>query len=134
MNSGQQLRRVLAVTLVCCFAGCTWNAETTGGQLNQIKSGMTRERVVNRLGEPAETNLVNGGPSEDLYACDEQGQIMVVKKSLSPLAPLYLIPGGAVLANLGQDNLIRRTRKCAVHYDQGKVVSTSQTNGVVFTK
>ena len=128
------MRRVLAATLACYFAGCAVSAETTGGQLNQIRPGMTREQVVGSLGEPAETNLVNGAPSEDLYACDEQGQIMVVKNSLSPLAPLYIIPFVGLVDSIRNSNLIKRARKCAVNYDQGLVLSTSQTNGIVFTK
>ena len=112
------------------FAGCVLSAEMTGGQFNQIKPGMTRERIVGSLGEPAKTNMVNGAPSEDLYACDEHGQIMVVKSTLSPLAPLYIIPipvAGTIDA-IKNEKLIERTRKCAVHYDQNRVVSTSQTN------
>lgn len=134
----QRLRRVLAGMLACCFAGCGVSAQTTGGQLDQIKPGMTREQVVGSLGEPAQTDLVNGEPSKDLYACDEKGQIMVVKESLSPLSPLYIIPlvGGAALVvdETKRSNLIKRARKCAVNYDQGRAVSTTQTNGIVYTK
>lgn len=57
-------------------------------------------------------------------------------RTLSPLAPLYIIPipFAAAIDNIKRDNLIKRGRKCAVSYDQGRVVSTSQTNGFVLTK
>jgi hypothetical protein len=145
-----RLRRVLATTLACYFAGCGVSAQTTGGQLNQIKPGMTREEVVGSLGEPAQTNLVNGAPSEDLYACDEQGQIMVVRNpQWSPYsmfaAPLIFVPFAALafipvsaatsVVNASRLNdLNKRGRVCAVNYDQGLVLSTSQKNGTVFTK
>ncbi len=145
-----RLRRLLATTLACYFAGCGVSAQTTGGQLNQIKPGMTREQVVGSLGEPAQTNLVNGAPSEDLYGCDEQGRIMVVRNAQSPpysifAAPLIFVPFAAlafipvtvvngIVTEAQLDNLSKRARKCAVNYDQGLVLSTSQTNGIVFTK
>jgi hypothetical protein len=133
--------------LACYFAGCAVSAETTGGQLDQIKPGMTREEVIGSLGEPAETNLVNSAPSEDLYTCDEQGQVMVVRNpqsslltlplALVPFVALVLIPVGivdAVIDPTNPRNLSKRTRKCTVNYDQGKVVSTGQTGGIVYTK
>ena len=51
-----RFRRLLAATLACFFAGCAVSAETTGGQLNGIKPGMTREQVVSSSGEPARTD------------------------------------------------------------------------------
>jgi len=128
------LRRLLAATLACYFAGCAVSAETTGGQLNQIRPGMTREQVVGSLGEPAETNLVNGAPSKDLYACDEQGQIMVVRESKLAFLAEGLVFPLALVDFFRLNNLNERGFHCAVRYDQGKVVSTSQTNGIVFTK
>ncbi len=95
---------------------------------------MTREQVVRSLGEPAQTNLVNSAPSEDLYACDEQGQIMVVRDSSRSPSLDWIIPGASMVDSIKLNNLIKRARKCAVNYDQGRVVSTAQTNGIVFTK
>ncbi len=121
-----QLRRVLAATLACYLAGCAVSAETTDGQFNQIKPAMSREQVVGSLGKPARTGLVNGAPSEDQYACDEQGQIMVV--GFSPFVflaeGLLIIP--ALVDFIKLNSLNKRVRKCTVHYDQGRVVSTSQ--------
>jgi hypothetical protein len=112
------------------------SAETTRGQLNQIKPGMTREQVIDSLGEPAQTNLVNSAPSEDLYACDEQGQIIVVRESTLTLfvETLLIIP--AAVDNLRLNHLRSRSSICAVHYDQDRVLSTSQpgVNGIVLTK
>jgi hypothetical protein len=96
---------------------------------------MTREQVVGSLGEPAQTDLVNSAPSEDRYACDEQGQIIVVRDSLGSLSPDWFIPGASMIDYFKRVNLMKRARKCAVNYDQGgRVVSTSQTNGIVLTK
>jgi hypothetical protein len=112
------------------LAGCAVSSETTAGQFSQIKRNMTREQVIGSLGDPALTNSANGTPSEDLYACDEQGQIMVVRESRSLMIaedfvfPLWLVDGIKLV----------RVRKSAVNYIQGKVVSTSQTNDIVFTK
>jgi hypothetical protein len=128
-----ELRRLIAATLACFFAGCAVSAETTGGQLNQIKAGMTREQVIGSLGEPARTSLLNGALSSDVYACDEQGQIMVVKQSkLGTLAGGLLFPLGLV-DSIKFINLTERSSECAIRYDQGRVVSTSQTMGIVFT-
>ena len=124
----------MAATLACYFASCAVSAETTGGQFNQIKLGMTREQVVGSLGDPAQTNLVNGAPSEDLYACDEQGRIVVAKNSQFIFSAEGLLFVPAIIDLIKLNDLVKRGRNCAVHYDQGRVVSTSQTNGIVFTK
>lgn len=129
-----ELRRVLAATLACYFAGCAVSAEPTGGQFNQIKTGMTREQVVVSLGEPARTSFVNGAPSEDRYACDEQGQIMVVRESQLAFLAEGLVFPLALVDFVKLNNLVKRGRNCAVHYDQGRVVSTSQSNGIVLTQ
>jgi hypothetical protein len=128
-----QFRRVLAAALACYFTGCAVSAETTGGQFNQINRGMTREQVVGSLGEPAETSLVNGAPSEDLWSCDHQGQIMVVKYSpiVTTLETILIVPIWVDAYRLR--NLDERSRKCAVHYDQDRVLSTSLNNGLVFS-
>ncbi len=129
------MRRVLAATLACYLAGCAVSAETTGGQFNQIKPGMTREEVVGSLGEPAQTKLVNSAPSEDLYACDEQGQIMVVRNSQFVFLAEGLLFPLALVDFVKLNNLVKQGRHCAVHYDQGMVVSTGgPNNGVVFAK
>jgi len=129
MKPRQHLQRVFAATLACYFAGCAMSAETTGGQLNQIKPGMTRDQVVGSLGEPTETNSVNGTPSEDLYSCDEQGQIMVVRDSI-PVAvveDILFIP--MAIDDIKIYRMRNRGRICAVHYLQGRVASTSQPDG-----
>ena len=122
------------MTLACYFAGCAVSDETTGGQLNLVKPGMTREQVIGSLGDPARTNLENGAPSEDLYACDEQGQIMVVRESeLAFLAEGLVFPL-ALVDFVRLNDLSKRARNCAVYYQQGKVVSTSQKNGLVLSQ
>lgn len=123
-------------TLACFFAGCAVSAQTTGGQLNGIKPGMTREQVVSSLGEPARTDLVNGAPSKDVYACDEQGQIMVVRESILALSVEYLLVIPAAVDTLRLDHLNKSARICEVHYDNDRVLSTSQpgANGIVLTK
>lgn len=134
--------------LACCFAGCGVSAQTTGGQLDQVKTGMTREQVVGNLGEPAQTHLVNGAPSEDIYICDEQGQIMVMKNRNPEAAaasvaavPLMFVPFAwlAEMAIMPVAAVVGASRespsgRCSVNYDQGLVLSTSQTNGIVYTK
>jgi len=127
-------RRVLAAAVACYFTGCAVSVETTGGQLNQIKRGMTRYQVVGSLGEPAQTSLVNGAPSEDLWSCDQQGQIMVVKYSpvVATIETLLIIPFAVDAFRLR--NLTDRGRKCAVQYDQNQVLSTSLNSGFVFAQ
>jgi hypothetical protein len=138
------MKRIVTVTMAALaatlallstlLAGCAVSSETTGGQLNQIKPGMSREQVVDSLGDPARTDLENGAPSEDLYVCDEQGEIMVVKVSQlamaaeTPIFPLFLVD------SVKLNNLSKRARECAIHYDQGRVVSTSEKNGLVLTR
>lgn len=116
------------------FAGCAVSSETTGGQLNQIKPGMSREQVIDCLGDPARTALENGAPSEDLYACDEQGQIVVVKESQAALGAEGVLFPLALANSIKLNNLAKRGRECAVHYDHGRVVSTSEKNGLVLTQ
>ena len=107
------LRRALSATLACYFAGCAGSVKTTGlYQFNLIKRDMTREQVVANLGQPAQTDLVNGAPSEDLYSCDERDWIVTVRDTDLALA-----------------NHILGVNECAVHYEHGKVVSTSRKNG-----
>jgi hypothetical protein len=129
MKPRQYLQRVFAAMLASYFAGCAMSAETAGGQLNQIKPGMTREQVVGNLGEPTETNSLNGAPSEDLYTCDEQGQIVVVRYSVpvGVVEDILFIP--MVIDDIKIYRVRSRGRICAVHYLQGSVASTSQPDG-----
>jgi hypothetical protein len=131
-----RFRPVLAATLACYFAACAVSAETTGGQLNQIRPGMTREQVVGSLGEPARTDLVNGAPSKDVYACDEQSQIMVIRESQLALGVEALLFPLAIVDYFTLNHLNKSTRICEVHYDNDRVLSTSQPGGnaIVFTK
>ena len=131
-----RFRPVLAATLACYFGGCAVSAETTGGQLDQIKPGMTRQQVVGSLGEPARTDLVNGAPSEDVYACDEQSRIMVIKESQIALGIEGLLFPLAIVDLITLNHLNKSARICEVHYGNDRVLSTSQPggNGIVFTK
>jgi hypothetical protein len=131
-----RFRRVMVATLACYFAGCAVSAETTRGQFDQIKPGMTHQQVVGSLGEPARTDLVNDAPSEDVYACDEQGQIMVIKESQLALGVEDLFFPLAIVDFFKLYHLNKRARICEVHYDHDRVLSTSQPggNGIVVTK
>ena len=116
-TSAKNLRRALAVTLACYFAGCAGGAETTKRQFNLIKPDMTRDQVVAILGEPAQTNFANGAPSEDLYSCDGRGQIAVIRDT-----------------DLALTNEFLEVRDCVVHYEHGRVASTSKKHGSVVTQ
>ena len=116
-TTATNLRPALAITLACYLAGCAGGAETTKRQFNLIKPDMTREQVVAILGEPAQTNFANGAPSEDLYACDGRAQIAVIRDTDLALTSEFV-----------------EVRDCVVHYDHGRVASTSKKHGLVVTQ
>jgi hypothetical protein len=108
------LRRGLAATLACYFAGCAASPATTKYQFNQIKRDMTREEVIADLGEPIQTSFVSGAPTEDIYTCDQRGGIVWVTDT-----------------DLAFTNSALEIKECVVHYEQGRVVNTSQKNGPI---
>ena len=59
---------------------------------------------------------------------------MEVKESLLVFAAEGVIFPLAVVDVIKLDNLGKRCKECDVHYDQGRVVGTSQKNGLVLTQ
>jgi hypothetical protein len=116
------------------LVGCALSAETTGGQISQIKSTMTREEVIGTLGEPAKTDLADSEPSKDRYSCDEHGQIMVLRKSMVVTVAEVLFVPLAVADLVKNRDLANRSRVCVVNYDQGRVVSTSMSDDIILSK
>ena len=59
---------------------------------------------------------------------------MVVRESQLTFLAEGLVFPLALVDFIKFNNLVKRGRNCAVHYDQGMVVSTSQNNGIVHTQ
>jgi hypothetical protein len=100
------------------------SADKTGGQFNNVAKGMSRDQVVESLGQPARASQANGLPASDIFACDQQGQIVAVKVSTAGLVTESLLTlGFAGLVDVTKaGNMAKNLRRCEVDYDSsGKV-------------
>jgi|SRR5580704_4056194 hypothetical protein len=116
-------RQAAALALVGWLSGCGISSKTASGNLNQIKSDMTREEVIAKLGQPPMAATVKGHTSNDDYDCDSHGQIML----LHPGAEFTYLPFAMWFDKKELDYLHEQSKECVVNYDQTeRVVSTEQ--------
>jgi hypothetical protein len=129
------MQRIIAAALATTFlGGCAFSAQPQGGSFAAIKPGMDRQQVVGMLGQPPRSQIANGKPSLDSYACDPDGQIVAVKMSPGWLVAEYILTLGiAGLVDTARfANLQQRINECDVHYDaDGKVSQTASFHGPV---
>ena len=127
-------RLIAAVVAIAFFSGCALTDEPQSGQFNLIKPGMDRTAVVQNLGDPPQSQMANGQPMLDSWACEPDGQIVKVKMSAGWLVAEYILTLGiAGLVDAARYYKVQqRVNKCEVRYGaDGKVEHTSSMHGAV---
>ncbi|HVA76679.1 MAG TPA: hypothetical protein VNF27_02225 [Candidatus Binataceae bacterium] len=125
-------RLIVAVVAIALFSGCALTDEPQSGQFSLIKPGMDRTTVVQNLGTPPQSQMANGQPVSDSWACEPDGQIVEVKMSAGWLVAEYLLTLGiAGLVDAARLYKVQqRVNKCDVQYGaDGKVERTSSMHG-----
>ena len=134
-RGGSPMRRSIAVVLAITFlSGCAFSAQPQGGSLTAIRPGTDRQQVVAVLGQPPRSQIVNGKPVLDSYACEPDGQIVAVRMSPGWLVAEYILTLGiaGLVDTARYSNLQQRINECDVRYDaDGKVSGTSSIHGLV---
>jgi hypothetical protein len=120
-------RLLVALVAIAFFGGCALTDEPQSGQFSTIKPGMDRTTVVQNLGTPPQSQMANGQPVLDSWACEPDGQIVKVKMSGGWLVAEYILTLGiAGLVDAARLYKIQqRVNKCDVYYaPDGKVERT----------
>ena len=127
-------RIIVGVVAIAFLSGCALTVTPQSGNFASAKPGMERSQVVETLGQPPQTFIVNGKPSFDSYACEQDGQIVMVNLSVGWLIAEYILTLGiaGLVDSARYYKLQERINKCDVQYgDDGKVSHTSSVHGPV---
>ena len=125
---------IAAMVAIALISGCALTDQPQSGQFTQIKPGTDRSTVVENLGTPPQTQLVNGQPIVDSWACEQDGQIVEVKMSTGWLVAEYIFTLGiaALVDAMRLAKIQGRVNKCDVFYGpDGKVERTISMHGSV---
>jgi hypothetical protein len=129
------MRRLIAVVAaIALLSGCALTDEPQSGQFTTIKPGMDRAAVLENLGTPPQSQMVNGQPALDSWACESDGQIVKVKMSAGWLVAEYILTLGiAGLVDAARFYKVQqRVNKCDVRYGaDGKVAQTSSMHSAL---
>ena len=129
------MRRLIAAAVAIAFlGGCALTDDPQSGQFSLIKPGMDRTAVVQDLGTPPQSQMANGQPVLDSWACEPDGQIVKVKMSAGWLVAEYILTLGiAGLVDAARFYKVQqRVNKCDVQYGaDGKVERTNSMHGAV---
>jgi hypothetical protein len=122
---------LLAITLL---SACAITEQPQSGDFTTIVPGTDRQRVIEQLGQPPRSQIVNGKPVLDSYACEPGGQIVAVNLSVGWLVTEYILTLGiaGVVDTVRYYNLQQRLNECDVQYgEDGKVSRTSSIHGPI---
>lgn len=122
---------LLAVTLL---SACAITERPQSGNFTSIVPGTERERVIEQLGQPPRSQIANGKPVIDSYACEPGGQIVAVNMSVGWLITEYILTLGiaGLVDTVRYYNLQQRINECDVQYgEDGKVSRTSSIHGPI---